>query len=536
MSLLKGKQLTSPVYLTGSLFGTSSYALTASYAMNGGGGGGGTPGGANSQIQFNDNGTFNGVPVLIYTGSVLRGTGSFSGSFTGDFYGTSSWSTNSLTASFASQARPAGNSGEIQYNNNGVMSADADLTFDGTKNILFVGKTNTAPLPNDLRGAIVQGASNTIQGVYSQAQGDSVSAFGDASRAQGKYSVSLGAYSQAAGEGVIASGSAQTVVGKYNKQDNDTALFIIGNGTDDINRSDLAVFGPNSSIKFSGSIDVETGYNITADRLIGIADEAANASELGNVAAANYARLDIGNTFAEDQVFSKNVVIQGSASIAYLTVVYETASVIYSTGSNQFGDASNDVQTLYGLVTIPTGSLRVSGSTTITGSLNVTSGITGSLFGTSSWSSNAVTASYILNAVSSSFASTASFVKNAQTASFVTTLNQGVVISGSLIVSGSTNLQSSAGTAFSMNADVLSITGSLLVTGSSIITGSLSVFGTVLANSYTGSLFGTASYASQALSSSFATTASYSVTSSYSITSLSASYSLTASYIDGGFY
>jgi hypothetical protein len=385
MSLLKGKQLTSPVNVTGSLFGTASYALTASYAMNGGGGGGGTPGGINSQIQFNDNGTFNGVPVLIYTGSVLRGTGSFSGSFTGDFYGTASWSTNSLTASFASQARPAGNNREIQYNNNGVMSANVNLTFDATKNILFVGKNNIAPLPIDLRGAIVQGDANTIQGVYSQAQGNSVSALGDASRAQGKDSVSLGAYSQASGEGVIASGSAQTVVGKYNTQGNDTALFIIGKGTDDTTRADLAVFGPNSSIKFSGSIDVEAGNNITADRLIGTADLAANASQLGGIAAANYARLDIGNTFAEDQVFSKNVVIQGSASISYLTVIYETASVIYSTGSNQFGDAAADVQTLYGAVNIPTGSLTVSGSTIITGSLIVTAGITGSLHGTASY-------------------------------------------------------------------------------------------------------------------------------------------------------
>jgi hypothetical protein len=47
MALIKPEQLRSGFYdITGSLFGTSSYAnyaLTASYAMNGGGGGGGTP-------------------------------------------------------------------------------------------------------------------------------------------------------------------------------------------------------------------------------------------------------------------------------------------------------------------------------------------------------------------------------------------------------------------------------------------------------------------------------------------------------------
>jgi hypothetical protein len=52
-------------YVTGSIFNSTnpvlsaSYALTASFALNGGGGGG-TPGGANTTIQFNDGGTFSG--------------------------------------------------------------------------------------------------------------------------------------------------------------------------------------------------------------------------------------------------------------------------------------------------------------------------------------------------------------------------------------------------------------------------------------------------------------------------------------------
>jgi hypothetical protein len=58
-----------------------------------------------------------------------------------------------------------------------------------------------------------------------------------------------------------------------------------------------------------------------------------------------------------------------SASIDYLYVnSFESASTIYSSGSNQFGDAPNDIQTLYGSVIIPTGSLTVTGSLNITGS------------------------------------------------------------------------------------------------------------------------------------------------------------------------
>lgn len=62
---------------------SASYALTASYALNGGGGGGGTPGGSNTQIQYNNSGSFGGVSVLTYDGTLLKATGSFTGSFIG---------------------------------------------------------------------------------------------------------------------------------------------------------------------------------------------------------------------------------------------------------------------------------------------------------------------------------------------------------------------------------------------------------------------------------------------------------------------
>jgi hypothetical protein len=97
---------------------SSSYAITASYAENGGvtrliagpnitlspsGGtgeitisassGGGNPGGETTQIQYNSDNRFEGVPTLTYDGDTLRATGLFSG----DLTGTASFS---LTASY----------------------------------------------------------------------------------------------------------------------------------------------------------------------------------------------------------------------------------------------------------------------------------------------------------------------------------------------------------------------------------------------------------------------------------------------------
>lgn len=70
-----------------------------------------------------------------------------------------------------------------------------------------------------------------------------------------------------------------------------------------------------------------------------------------------------------------NVQILGTASISVLNVTYESASIIYSSGSNQFGDAANDTQTLWGTVDVKTGPLLV------TGSVQSTGGFTGSISG-----------------------------------------------------------------------------------------------------------------------------------------------------------
>ena len=120
----------------------------------------------------------------------------------------------------------------------------------------------------------------------------------------------------------------------------------------------------------TGSLTVTSG--ITGS-LLGTASQASTSSYL--------------NTLNQDLTFNGNLTLNGTASVTYLNVTYESASVIYSSGSNQLGDATNDTQTLIGR-TIITGSFEVTGSTNIPS-------ITGSLFGTASYSNFTLTASYI---------------------------------------------------------------------------------------------------------------------------------------------
>ena len=121
--------------------------------------------------------------------------------------------------------------------------------------------------------------------------------------------------------------------------------------------------GVKGSTEIDGSLNVTNG--ITGS-LLGTASVATSSSF---AQTASYV-----NTLNQDVIITGSVNIKGnisaeSASFQYLTTIYETASVIYSSGSNQFGDAAGDVQTLFGTVDIKTGPLLVSGSVKVSGSV-----------------------------------------------------------------------------------------------------------------------------------------------------------------------
>jgi hypothetical protein len=182
--------------------------------------------------------------------------------------------------------------------------------------------------------------------------------------------------------------------------------------------------------QITGSLSTTAGITGSLLGTASFATLASNATTLNGVAAANYAVTNNTNTFSSAQTFQSDVTIQGTASIAYLNVTFESASIIYSTGSNQLGDAVGDTQRL-------TGTSIFSGSMQSTGSLSFANGfgVTGSLFGTASWASNALTsntASYVLQAVSSSYATFAanSSQLNGQAASYY--LNASNINAGTL--------------------------------------------------------------------------------------------------------
>jgi hypothetical protein len=131
------------------------------------------------------------------------------------------------------------------------------------------------------------------------------------------------------------------------------------------------------------------------------------------------------------------------------------------------------------------GTARVSGNTQITGSLNVTQGITGSLLGTASYASQALSSSFATTSsyyggsvTSASYAATASYVLNAVSASYSTQALSASFATSTSAVAGTTNYVSkfTSGTAIG-NSQIFD-NGTNVGIGTNAPSSKLDIFGT----------------------------------------------------------
>jgi hypothetical protein len=152
----------------------------------------------------------------------------------------------------------------------------------------------------------------------------------------------------------------------------------------------------------------------------------------------------------------------GSAQITGSLGVTGSVSISGSTGTL----LSANVDSI-----IFTGSFSQSGSVTVSGSVSVTSGITGSLFGTASWANNALTSSYILQAISASFASTSSNILGGAV-NYIPLWNSATTLSSSVLYqSGSSIGINTTSPTSSLNVNQLAgTTKGIFISGDEIFT------------------------------------------------------------------
>jgi hypothetical protein len=219
-----------------------------------------------------------------------------------------------------------------------------------------------------------------------------------------------------------------------------------------------------SGITVTGSLNV---YGGITGSLQGTASNAISASYAstasyygGNVASASYAAT---SSYATNFTAS-NILVTGTLTAATIVVQTETASVVYSSGSNIFGNNLSNTQ-------IFTGSISVTGSLTVNSSSVILTNQTGSM--------TVATASYyketdpIFTSVSASLATTGSNNFNGNQ-----TITGSLTVSGSHILIGTKSLTGSLSTSGSVTViGTETITGSLNITGSTTQAGNNNLYG-----------------------------------------------------------
>lgn len=204
-----------------------------------------------------------------------------------------------------------------------------------------------------------------------------------------------------------------------------TASYISGKAVIDVNFTPLNNFTQSTSTQLNSLQANFNSFTQSTDNSIALIEQVT----------ASYATTG-SNTFAENQNFAKNITVtqsvyvgqniyvNGGIEATYIKTIYETSSVIYSSGSNQFGDASNDTQIL-------------SGSTYVEGELYVNKLNVTSQFNTT----NAFTASQLLiNAGYNTFTASQQLLNPTLATTGSNTFVGDQTISASLFVSGNTNV------------------------------------------------------------------------------------------------
>ena len=381
---------------TGSLFGTASQALTASFINTASTNAfvqGGNSFGTTALLGTNDN-----QDLQFETSGSVRMTISSSGNVG---IGTITPNTlqvvggvtaTSFTGSFSGSIRAPGSNTQLIFNNAGVLAGTSNITY-ANNNLSIGGFTHII--------------SDTLA-----SQGEPQLLVGDGTGNETFYAIIPKIYTSkgAAAQGQKSFASRQKAVEGRQVQEFFIETGIIGGkpstGTEspiltltDQERVGIGTIDPRAKLEVLGSVLISGSSTLT---------NIGPAIFSGSITQQPIFTASLGYLTSTGAIISGNVTVTGTASINTLQI----NQTILSTGSNQLGDNTNDTQTLYGSVIIPTGSL------TVTGSLNVNGSITGSLFGTSSWAQNALTASFL---PIGTYNITSSNAVSAQTASFLPT-------------------------------------------------------------------------------------------------------------------
>jgi hypothetical protein len=176
--------------------------------------------------------------------------------------------------------------------------------------------------------------------------------------------------------------------------------------------------------------------------------ESVSGSWITESETSSFARTNVDNNFSVNQTFTN--ITATSASIRYLTTLYETASVIYSSGSNQLGDEIVDVQTLIGTT-------RMSGSLVLTGSMSLTGLVDGIDISVFASNVNTTTASLNTSITNLNTFSSSQLTKDSTLQTYTASVNQTTASLNTFSASALVSISNINSTTASLNTSVTNI-------------------------------------------------------------------------------
>ena len=349
---------------------------------------------------------------------------------------------------------PAPSDTFIQFNSGSKFSADQYFRYIYTSESFQHGFNTTAS------GLFshAQGHSGTALGGYSHAEGYQVLALGGYSHAEGYLTTSSGQFSHAEGFNTVALGAYQLTVGQYNVANISQSAFIIGDGTADNARHNL-LFASQSWFEVSASNVFLQG--------------------LTNTAKTNVVTID---TTTGQLFYTASSAIGGGGSGTPTPPATPLNSIQFNSASAFGGSAAFTF-------------ISASSTVILTGSLNISGSITGSLSGSVFIAKNETEDEYL--PIVFAYSESISGDKQLQLDPgfhYNPYINAIYVPSQGAFVAGYTTIQSKrllfSGSGHTITGSV-DWSGSIDLIGSSTVTGSTSILGTSSINGI--ALIGTSS-------------------------------------------
>jgi hypothetical protein len=419
---------------TGNLIGTSSwasnaisssYALSSSFASNS----------LSSSFSTSSSLAANATTASFVTGSNVFGPFGSNSILSSSFAVSSSRAVSSSFASTASVVESIANN-VTNNQDNYILTATGGSTINGESSLTFNGDTLRAI------SKLEQGNRNTATGGYSHAEGDSTQAIGRSSHAEGSTTIAEGDYSHAEGDGTHtigpwshAEGASTQAIGDYSHAEG--YLTITSGSYSHAEGESTQATGYASHAEGVGTQAIGDYSHAEGESGTIAQGQASHAEGRATLASGRSSHAEGESTIAGGSYsHAEGSATETRADYSHAEGLNTIASGLYQHVQGQYNRTSN-VQSAFivgnGVDDNNRSNLIFAAGNTVqvTGSLQVSGSITGSLFGTSSWANNAI---------SSSFASTASFAPNYLPLTGGT-VNGSLTINNNLTVLGSASIQ-----------------------------------------------------------------------------------------------